>query len=198
MEDNRSGEVPLQGEVILLRPWQVEDASWYVEARDEEIFRWPNVPVSARRRLWKKNVLTITSGLRGSGSENVRSPHPLNQLKHRPCDFPRIDQHVKGKAQPSEKKASPLLDLRRVFASAERQRRAGRAHRSRILGSAQVLVEVDRAAAPTRVLFTGDLGRKGLPILREAYAHPCESLDEIKTHVLCQAGVGSAELVRGE
>ena len=37
-----------------------------------------------------------------------------------------------------------------------------------------------------------------LCILREAYAHPCESLDEIKTHVLCQAGVGAAELVRGE
>lgn len=25
---------------VLLRPWQVADARWYVEARDEEVLRW--------------------------------------------------------------------------------------------------------------------------------------------------------------
>jgi len=25
---------------VLLRPWQVADATWYVEARDEEVLRW--------------------------------------------------------------------------------------------------------------------------------------------------------------
>jgi len=32
--------VILRADKVLLRPWQVEDARWYVEARDEEIFRW--------------------------------------------------------------------------------------------------------------------------------------------------------------
>ena len=32
--------VVLQNEIILLRPWQHEDARWYVEARDEEIYQW--------------------------------------------------------------------------------------------------------------------------------------------------------------
>ena len=30
----------LRGPGFLLRPWRVEDARWYVESRDEEIFRW--------------------------------------------------------------------------------------------------------------------------------------------------------------
>jgi RimJ/RimL family protein N-acetyltransferase len=30
----------LQLDDILLRPWKLEDAAWYVEARDAEIFRW--------------------------------------------------------------------------------------------------------------------------------------------------------------
>jgi metallo-beta-lactamase family protein len=36
-----------------------------------------------------------------------------------------------------------------------------------ILGSAQALCEVDEGAGPKRVLFTGDLGRQGLPILKD-------------------------------
>jgi len=32
-----------QGEV-LLRPWQVSDAQWYVDARDEEVLRWTTEP----------------------------------------------------------------------------------------------------------------------------------------------------------
>jgi RimJ/RimL family protein N-acetyltransferase len=30
----------LQLDEILLRPWKPEDATWYVEARDAEVFRW--------------------------------------------------------------------------------------------------------------------------------------------------------------
>jgi RimJ/RimL family protein N-acetyltransferase len=30
----------LQTGDILLRPWTVEDATWYVESRDEEVYRW--------------------------------------------------------------------------------------------------------------------------------------------------------------
>ena len=30
----------LQSGAVLLRPWQVEEARWYVEARDEEVFQW--------------------------------------------------------------------------------------------------------------------------------------------------------------
>ncbi|HEY3358799.1 MAG TPA: MBL fold metallo-hydrolase [Polyangia bacterium] len=41
-----------------------------------------------------------------------------------------------------------------------------------ILGSAQVMVEVDRGSAPARVLFSGDLGRKGLPILKDPELPP--------------------------
>ncbi len=34
-------QVPsILGDGFFLRPWQVTDAAWYVENRDEEIFRW--------------------------------------------------------------------------------------------------------------------------------------------------------------
>lgn len=36
-----------------------------------------------------------------------------------------------------------------------------------ILGSAQILIEVDDGAGPLRIAFTGDCGRKSLPILRD-------------------------------
>lgn len=32
--------VVLQTERVILRPWQIEDARWYVESRDEEVFEW--------------------------------------------------------------------------------------------------------------------------------------------------------------
>lgn len=32
--------VLLHGDDFLLRPWRIEDARWYVESRDEEIFKW--------------------------------------------------------------------------------------------------------------------------------------------------------------
>jgi RimJ/RimL family protein N-acetyltransferase len=36
--------LPLQGENVLLRAWSVNDAEWYVSARDDEIFRWTSEP----------------------------------------------------------------------------------------------------------------------------------------------------------
>ncbi len=36
-----------------------------------------------------------------------------------------------------------------------------------ILGSAQIIIEVDDGAGPLRIAFTGDCGRKNLPILRD-------------------------------
>jgi RimJ/RimL family protein N-acetyltransferase len=32
--------VTLRNDLVMLRPWQIEDAPWYVKARDEEIYRW--------------------------------------------------------------------------------------------------------------------------------------------------------------
>jgi RimJ/RimL family protein N-acetyltransferase len=33
-------DVTLHGDGFLLRPWKPEDARWYVESRDEDVFRW--------------------------------------------------------------------------------------------------------------------------------------------------------------
>ncbi len=40
MEDKSNFMPILCAEVFFLRPWKVEDAAWYVESRDEEIFQW--------------------------------------------------------------------------------------------------------------------------------------------------------------
>jgi len=37
-------EAPLRGALTTLRAWELEDAEWYVTARDEEIFRWTTEP----------------------------------------------------------------------------------------------------------------------------------------------------------
>jgi RimJ/RimL family protein N-acetyltransferase len=36
----RGSNVVLYSDEVVLRPWQIEDARWYVESRDEEVFRW--------------------------------------------------------------------------------------------------------------------------------------------------------------
>ena len=38
--DSRQSNTVLYSDKVLLRPWQVEDARWYVDSRDEEVFRW--------------------------------------------------------------------------------------------------------------------------------------------------------------
>lgn len=35
---------PLRGTIVALRPWEPDDADWYVRARDEEILRWTTEP----------------------------------------------------------------------------------------------------------------------------------------------------------
>ena len=40
MKDKNSFDVRLCADDFLLRPWKIEDAIWYVESRDEEVFRW--------------------------------------------------------------------------------------------------------------------------------------------------------------
>jgi len=40
VKDKDSVDVVLRADDFLLRPWKVEDAVWYVESRDEEVFRW--------------------------------------------------------------------------------------------------------------------------------------------------------------
>jgi RimJ/RimL family protein N-acetyltransferase len=40
VEDKRYPSVVLHADDFSLRPWEVEDARWYVESRDEEVFKW--------------------------------------------------------------------------------------------------------------------------------------------------------------
>jgi RimJ/RimL family protein N-acetyltransferase len=40
MRETNDFDVILRGDDFLLRPWKVEDARWYVESRDDEVFRW--------------------------------------------------------------------------------------------------------------------------------------------------------------
>ena len=40
MEEKKDSDIMLRGDGLLLRPWEVEDASWYVEARDDEVLKW--------------------------------------------------------------------------------------------------------------------------------------------------------------
>jgi len=40
VEDKRHPSVVLRADDFFLRPWEVEDAVWYVESRDEEVFKW--------------------------------------------------------------------------------------------------------------------------------------------------------------
>ncbi len=58
MDETRGLDVVLEGDSALLRPWKVEDAAWYVESRDAEVFRWTT----------EKQDLTI-----GEAEEAIRS-----------------------------------------------------------------------------------------------------------------------------
>jgi len=40
MKNKNNFDVILCADNFLLRPWKIEDAIWYVESRDEEVFRW--------------------------------------------------------------------------------------------------------------------------------------------------------------
>ncbi len=40
MKAHCRSRVTLFGDDFVLRPWRLEDATWYVQARDEEVFKW--------------------------------------------------------------------------------------------------------------------------------------------------------------
>ena len=40
MKDTIIFDAELHSDSFYLRPWRGEDARWYVESRDEEVFRW--------------------------------------------------------------------------------------------------------------------------------------------------------------
>lgn len=65
MQDKRSVTLSVPG--TILRPWKIGDAAWYVDARDEEIFRWTT----------EKQALTVeeleAAILRVNASEDVIS-----------------------------------------------------------------------------------------------------------------------------
>jgi RimJ/RimL family protein N-acetyltransferase len=42
MKDKCGSDVILYADEFILRPWRVEDAAWYVESRDDEVFKWTN------------------------------------------------------------------------------------------------------------------------------------------------------------
>ena len=66
MRDSDRSQPILSADDFLLRPWAVEDASWYVESRDEEVFAW----TTERRDL---TVEETEEGIRraNSGSDAV-------------------------------------------------------------------------------------------------------------------------------
>jgi RimJ/RimL family protein N-acetyltransferase len=73
---------PLRGRTVLLRSWAVEEASWYVSARDDEVFRWtsepPDLSVEAVREVIGRNrahprwvALAITDAMSGALLGNI-------------------------------------------------------------------------------------------------------------------------------
>jgi RimJ/RimL family protein N-acetyltransferase len=40
VKNKRYPDVTLRAEGFFLRPWEVGDAAWYVESRDEQVFKW--------------------------------------------------------------------------------------------------------------------------------------------------------------
>jgi RimJ/RimL family protein N-acetyltransferase len=54
--------VTLRSDIALLRPWRVEDANWYVEARDEEVFRWTTENRALTVEATQKAIQLINSG----------------------------------------------------------------------------------------------------------------------------------------
>jgi hypothetical protein len=40
VKDKRYPDVTLHADDFFLRPWEIKDAAWYVEARDKEVFKW--------------------------------------------------------------------------------------------------------------------------------------------------------------
>ena len=61
MKNKNNFDVILCADNFLLRPWKIEDAIWYVESRDEEVFRWT-------KEKWDLTVEEAEEGIRQSNS----------------------------------------------------------------------------------------------------------------------------------
>lgn len=81
-QDFPTPEAPLCGQVVCLRQWEVEDAAWYIAARDEEIFRWttesPEMSVNMVREILRRHCehprwlgLAITDAVSGKRLGNI-------------------------------------------------------------------------------------------------------------------------------
>ncbi len=40
LADAKESNIVLHTDDVVLRPWRIEDARWYVESRDGEVFKW--------------------------------------------------------------------------------------------------------------------------------------------------------------
>ena len=63
MKDVKSVDLTLQSDEVLLRPWRAADSKWYVESRDDEVFRWTE----------EKRDLTIGEAKEGIRQANTGS-----------------------------------------------------------------------------------------------------------------------------
>ncbi len=52
MKGESGSDVILCTDEFILRPWRVEDAAWYVESRDDEVFKW----TEEKRELTKEDT----------------------------------------------------------------------------------------------------------------------------------------------
>ncbi len=75
-------DAPLRGKKVVLRPWEPADAVWYVDARDEEVFRWTTEPrtltaaqvqaaIAANRSAPTYVGLVITDAATGALAGNI-------------------------------------------------------------------------------------------------------------------------------
>jgi metallo-beta-lactamase family protein len=105
--------------------------------------------------------------------------------------------YLNRKRPPGEPKVEPLYDARDVFRTLTRLQAVRYGARvsvgkgieatfvdaGHLLGSAMISVHVDGPAGPRRLTFTGDLGRPGLPILRDPEpVPPCDLLVSESTY----------------
>lgn len=93
MQDKLSVSLYIPG--AILRPWKVEDATWYVEARDEEVFRF----TAERRDLTVQE--TEAAIQRVNASEDIISWVIVDSSTHEllgniAIDFQQADAYAEG------------------------------------------------------------------------------------------------------
>lgn len=83
----------LGGHIVWLRLWEVDDAAWYVAARDEEVFRWTTesreIDVEDVREVLRRHRAHprwIGLAITDAGSGNLLGNIALMPLDERPGD----------------------------------------------------------------------------------------------------------------